>query len=176
MTRYIHSVIAVLISIVVHGQISLHDEVRIMFISSWEGKCGAAELKEKLDGKDLSKSMVLLAYRGAAVSSLANCENTPWNKLKVFNSGKKEIELAVQGDPSNWEIRFVRFMVQSHIPEFLDYNHMKEDKEIVIESLCLNLQHNKSGGFYLEVTEIMLNSDLVSLTEKEKLFRLITKT
>jgi hypothetical protein len=100
----------------------------------------------------------------------------PWNKYDYFKSGKKEIELAVNGDPQNWEIRFIRFTVQRHIPDFLNYNNLDEDKNIVLNALYLNLQQEVTGDFYYTVSEIMLSSELLSEGEKEQLKKLLSKT
>lgn len=159
-----------------NGQNSLHDEVRMLYCSGWEGMCGAKELAHKLKDENLGHDLVLLAYRGAAISTLANCESMPWNKYDYFKSGKKEIELAVNGDPQNWEIRFIRFTVQSHIPDFLNYNNLDEDKNIVLNALYLNLQQEVTGDFFYTVSEIMLSSELLSEGEKEQLKKLLSKT
>lgn len=169
-------ILAFFICILANGQNSQHDEVRLLYCSGWEGLCGAKDLADKLKDENLSDNMVLLAYRGAAISTLANCESMPWKKYDYFNAGKKEIELAVNGDPQNWEIRFIRFTVQSHIPHFLNYNNLDEDKNIIMDALYLNLQQEVPGDFYYTVSEIMLSSELISECEKEQLEKLLSKT
>lgn len=75
------------------------------------------------------KSNVHLAYLGAFQTIWANHVLNPFGKLKTFNKGKANIELAVKNEDSNAEIRFIRLSVQKNCPGFLGYNdNIKTDK------------------------------------------------
>jgi len=81
------------------------------------------------DLKSLENESVYLAYLGAFQTICANHFFNPISKLNIFNKGKKNIELAVDKNPNNIEIRFIRLSVQKNSPSFLNYKiNINEDK------------------------------------------------
>lgn len=57
----------------------------------------------------------------------------PMSKYSYFNNGKKALEHAVQKDPKNLEIRFMRYISQEQTPSFLGYNKdLKSDKNFIL--------------------------------------------
>ena len=71
--------------------------------------------------ESLKKSPVQLGYLGACRAIWASHTFNPISKLSSFNRGKKEIESAIQADPNNVELRFIRLSIQKHSPSFLGY-------------------------------------------------------
>jgi len=69
-----------------------------------------------------SKESAQLAYLGAAKTLMAEIVSNPYSKYSYFKDGKELIERAVNSNPTNPEIRYVRFMIQLNTPDFLDYN------------------------------------------------------
>ena len=120
--RIFFSIQLVFVSMALFSQGLSHQEVRNLYFEGWEGTCGATELSTMLENQDVSDDVVLLAYKGAAQTTLANCKKTPFSKLSVFNEGKDDLEKAIQEDPDNVEIRFLRYTIQTNIPGFLNYN------------------------------------------------------
>ncbi|WP_236709623.1 hypothetical protein [Elizabethkingia ursingii] len=99
---------------------------------------------------------VLFAYLGGLETIWAKHAINPISKLKTFNKGKRKIEQAVQKEPENIEIRFIRLSVQKHAPSFLSYNknieedllfiqtHKKEIKsQILLNNVNKLLKHSK---------------------------------
>ena len=81
-----------------------------------------------------SDSPLTKAYLGASKAMLAEIVSNPYSKYSYFVEGKELIESAVKLDPNDAEIRYVRFMIQSHTPAFLGYsNETKEDFNKIIE-------------------------------------------
>ncbi len=150
------------------------EEVRDSFYNGWESECGATELYAQLQGLELSNA-VLVAYKGAAEMTLANCVSNPWKKYQYFKNGKKELEAAIEKDPENFEIRYLRFAVQSNLPGILNYNNLEEDKEFLIESLILQTQINIPVDYINFVLEQLIQSEELSLEEKNKLNLLLSK-
>ena len=75
-----------------------------------------------------------LAYYGAFQTIMANHLKNPFDKLETFKKGKANIEAAVQKDPSNIEIRFIRYSIQRKAPGFLNYNSkLSTDKKFLLE-------------------------------------------
>lgn len=57
----------------------------------------------------------------------------PLSKYSYFSKGKKALENAVNKDPNNLEIRFMRYISQEQTPAFLGYNKdLKSDKTFIL--------------------------------------------
>lgn len=109
--------------------------------------------------KDLQQAdhdTVLFAYLGGLETVWAKHIINPISKLKTFNKGKRKIELAIQKEPENVEIRFIRLSVQKNAPSFLGYNkNIKEDlvfiethrkeikKQILLDNVDKLLKYSK---------------------------------
>lgn len=77
-------------------------------------------------------SNIYLAYYGAFQTIWANHTFNPFNKLKTFNEGRRNINKAAKLEPKNVEIIFIRHSIQKNCPEFLDYKqNMREDHKIL---------------------------------------------
>lgn len=149
-------------------------EVRESFYNGWAGECGASDLYNQLHEFEL-EDPVLIAYKGAAEMTLANCVGNPWKKYQYFKSGKSEIEAAINQDPDNFEIRYLRFAVQINLPGILNYNNIEEDKQFLIERLILQVQNTSLDEYMNFVLDQMIQSEELSLEEKSKLNFLISK-
>jgi Tfp pilus assembly protein PilF len=85
---------------------------------------------------------VVLAYKAAAEAIRAR-DASMFNKLTYVQNAARTFEEAVQLDPQNPEIRFLRFSVESNLPAFLGLSkHVDEDKELLLSAA---LNHPKSG-------------------------------
>lgn len=74
-----------------------------------------------------------LGYLGGLQTIWANHVFNPVTKLKTFNQGKAHIEKAINWEPDNAELRFVRLSVQSNAPRFLGYHeNIVDDTEFLI--------------------------------------------
>ena len=119
------------------AQQTRYETSRKMYFDGWHGECGARNLVDTLKNIGLGDDPVLVAYKGAATTTLANCSKNPFTKLSVFNNGKDFIEAAVNKAPQNLEIRFIRFTVQTNIPALLSYDNTEVDKKFILEQLTL---------------------------------------
>jgi hypothetical protein len=60
----------------------------------------------------------------------------PWQKLKVFNKGKQKLEKLIEKNNENADLRYVRLVIQQHLPKLLNYNsEIKKDKQFLKELL-----------------------------------------
>lgn len=130
-----------------------------MYFGDWEGHCGATRLTELLSEINSDKNPVLMAYRGAAISTTANCKKMPSAKWNTFNEGKALIEKAVAYAPNDIEVRFLRFTIQSNIPGFLNYNHLVEDKRFIINTIKSDPLAVKSDSFISVILTFLRDSD-----------------
>ncbi len=79
-----------------------------------------------------NNSATHLAYLGALQTIWARHVLSPVSKLNTFKEGKRNIEQAIQKEPENAELRFIRLSVQKNAPSFLGYkSNVKEDSEFV---------------------------------------------
>ncbi|WP_151087461.1 hypothetical protein [Hymenobacter baengnokdamensis] len=85
---------------------------------------------------------LVLGYKGAAEAIKAR-DASMLNKLTYVQQAAKSFEQAVTLNPSNAEIRFLRFSVESNLPPFLGMSkHVEEDKTFLLNAA---LQHPNSG-------------------------------
>lgn len=99
-----------------------------------EDKALCKSIMEKL-GKQ-AESDVHKAYLGGFSTIWANHVSGVVAKLHTFSVGKCVIEECVKNNPTNVEIRFIRFSVQKNCPSFLGYNkNISSDKKFLKENL-----------------------------------------
>ncbi|MDZ4664978.1 MAG: hypothetical protein SGJ15_08900 [Bacteroidota bacterium] len=78
-------------------------------------------------------STLLSGYKGMAYMIRANYSWNPYNKFSFFLKGKDLLDNAIEQDPINIELRWLRFCVQTNAPSFLGYSgKTKEDKAAVL--------------------------------------------
>lgn len=92
---------------------------------------------ELFEKTDISKSNLLLGYKGAVELGMARHDANVFKKMGWFGDGKENLEKSIKNDPQNIELRFLRLTIQANLPEFLGYNENKEkDKAFVLENLA----------------------------------------
>ncbi|BAU53734.1 hypothetical protein [Mucilaginibacter gotjawali] len=79
---------------------------------------------------------VLLCYKGANEMIQAKYTLNPIIKLQKFNKGKKLIINAVNRDSLSLEIRFIRYSIQSNLPDFLGFHdELYTDKRFIDDNI-----------------------------------------
>lgn len=76
---------------------------------------------------------LLLGYK--AMSEFMKCYHSlnPVNKLSYFYRAKANLDRAIALEPSNIELRYLRFTVQTNAPSFLNYrDSISDDKQALI--------------------------------------------
>lgn len=111
---------------------ALH-EARVNYNKAAHDKDVCKQMIDKLE--NASKNSALnLAYLGGFQTIWANHVFNPIDKLKTFKQGKKNIEQAINKEPGNVEIRFIRLSIQKHAPIFLGYHtNIQEDRDFIIK-------------------------------------------
>lgn len=121
-----------------------------------------AKLYGKIE-KDNSNDNLIIGYKGAITSAMANHVKNKSDKLKLFNAGKKLIDNAIIVDDQNIELHFLRFTIQTNCPKALGYcDQITKDKNFILSNLetIKNVTlRNKMESFLLESKQ---------LTEAEK--------
>lgn len=109
---------------------------------------------------------LLHGYKGVATMIMAKHVFSPFKKLSRFKEGKNILEKAIEKDPANVELRFLRFTAQSQAPGFLGYkDHLEEDTSFLIKSLPTM----ENTVLKKQIRDFLLESDSTTDMEKEKI-------
>lgn len=119
------------------------------------------------NSKHISEALKL-AYYAASEMASAQYKFSPVAKLNTFNSGKKKLEKAALSDPTNIEIRYIRYAIQSNAPSFLGYNKsIKEDRELIFKNL--SALKSKDVDLFSHICAYLLTREKLSEAEKKQL-------
>ena len=60
----------------------------------------------------------------------------PFTKLKYFKIGKKQLDEVIDNNPANIEMRYIRYLMQKEIPQFLGYHeNINEDFKLILNGI-----------------------------------------
>ena len=113
-----------------------------------------------------SNNPTFLGYKGAVTIVMARHVMSPNKKLNYFKTGKNVLEQAIQKEPLNVELRFIRFSIQCNAPKFLDYHsNIYGDKVLLLKAV----KAIKDVDLKKRITKFLLNSSEVNNAEKTSL-------
>jgi len=151
----------------IHAQPVTLEKARALYFSMSTEKCNSLKLAELFE-KNKPGLPVLKAYNGAASAAAPECVTNPATKISWFRKGKTLLDDAAATDPSNYEIRFLRFATQDKAPGFLGYNdNLEEDKEYLISNLSKGRGIIKDDQVFRMMTGFLLKSKSLNQTEKK---------
>jgi hypothetical protein len=111
------------------------EDLRRLFDNAIKNERSAELLLQQSANNDIERN-TLLGYKAATQMIMAKFYFNPWKKLQTFNSGKGQLETAIQIEPNNIELIFLRYMIQKNSPSFLQYNNsIASDKKILLLSI-----------------------------------------
>ncbi len=138
-------------------------DVRLKYKKASQSKEKTMTLFTQLEEISKNDEIVLVAYKGAVTTLKSRYQNGFKNKKTTFKEGVSLINFAIEKQPNNIEIRFVRMSVQQNVPKFLGYNfNLEEDKNFIFS----RLDQIKSPDLYSYIKEYILHSN--HFTEEEK--------
>lgn len=92
------------------------------------------ELSEELNKENLDN--LELGYAGGLQMIGAKYSGNPFIKFSDFKKGKKKVEAAIETEPENIELHYLRLVIQKFAPRFLGYHkEIEEDKQFLEENL-----------------------------------------
>lgn len=151
----------------IHAQPVTLEKARALYFSMSTEKCNSLKLAELFE-KNKPGLPVLKAYNGAASAAAPECVTNPATKISWFRKGKTLLDNAAAADPSNFEIRFLRFATQDKAPGFLGYNdNLEEDKKYLISNLSKGRGIVKDDQVFRMMTGFLLKSKSLNQTEKK---------
>ncbi len=140
-------------------------EIRGLYIKAAEQEAAGKKLLEITEGYNVQQP-VFFGYKGAGHMMMAKHVINPFSKMSHFNKGKKIFTAAIDRDPGNVELRFLRFSVQAEAPGFLGYKeNIEEDKTLLLREFN-RIQH---PDLQKMIRNYLLSSTAVSESEKEKI-------
>lgn len=143
--------------------------VRKLYQQSYENHEAARKLEKQLKNQAIAQNTVLYGYKGISYMLRSKHSFNPYLKLSLFNDGKTLLEEAIIALPENVELRMLRFSVQTHVPELLQYHdHIEEDKKVLVN--YLSYSKNRSDVYlYTTIKDLLLVSSQCSKREIESI-------
>lgn len=139
--------------------------VRDLYIRAAEQETAGKKLLEITEGYTTQQPL-FFGYKGAGHMMMAKHVINPFSKMSHFNKGKKISTAAIDRDPGNVELRFLRFSVQAEAPGFLGYKeNLEEDKTLLLREVN-RIRH---PGLQAMIRNYLLSSTAVSESEKEEI-------
>jgi len=78
---------------------------------------------------------VLVAYKGAVTTMMADYTKGIKDKKLFFKEGRELLEYAIETEPNNVEIRCIRLSVQENAPKITGYRkNIDEDKKFILDN------------------------------------------
>jgi len=97
----------------------------------------------------------------------------PFTKMKYFKIGKKALDDLINENPKNVEIRYLRFLMQKQVPEFLGYyKNINEDFNVITIGIE---KDNVSNEIKSNILTNMLAIENLSAPEKKKINQLLNR-
>lgn len=112
------------------------EQIRELYQKAAVEENACEELMITLDTMDAETNPLLFGYKGSATMMMAQHVSNPFSKLSYFHKGKNMLDIAIEADDANMELRFLRFAAQTNAPAMLGYRgDIEEDKELILKSL-----------------------------------------
>ena len=81
---------------------------------------------------DMPETNQTLAYKGLGRAMMAEHVFSPWTKYKCFTEGRDMVEKAIDDEPANAELRYIRLLLQLNTPPILGYDeNVDEDFDML---------------------------------------------
>jgi|GEM_PF-2280348 len=107
-------------------------------------------------------------YLGTATAMYAACAENVIEKFSFFNEGTSLLDQAVNQDPTNPEIRFLRLSVQEKAPRMLNYNNNLEQDAQVIYQAFQQKRITKNSSFWEIAINFIKSAEQISASTKSQ--------
>ncbi|WP_419700949.1 hypothetical protein [Mucilaginibacter sp. NFX135] len=98
----------------------------------------------------------------------------PYSKIKYIKNCEKTFEKAIEVDPHNIEIRFMRFSVEDSVPGFLGYNkNIATDSKEIITQLGKKNYGTADKELTVEIIKFLVNSRRCTPAQIDELNKLL---
>lgn len=150
----------ILVSITCFSQAQVStDSLRVWYVESVEDEDLTEELIEYMENK-ATKSALEWGFYASGKALLAKHAFNPYYKLEYLGEAEKLFEKAVQLNPKDPEIRFMRLAVEHYVPAFLGYSeHIEEDLKVLYDYL---LKGNQDSEIYTVIKDFIFEIERLS--------------
>ncbi|MEO6520693.1 MAG: hypothetical protein ABIN91_03385 [Mucilaginibacter sp.] len=122
-----------------------------------------------------NKTALTTAYMGALDALKAKHSWNPYSKIKYLDTSEKLMQQAVDADPHNIEILFMRFSIQHNVPGFLGFNkNLVSDREDMIAQLSRKNYGTADRELTISIIKFLIGSKRCTAAENEKLHKQLT--
>lgn len=119
-----------------------------------------------------NKSALNICYWGVIQALKAKHAWNPYYKVKYLNDAEKILQTAVNHEPDNMEIRFMRFSIEHNVPGFLGYTkHLTVDREEMIKQLERKYYATADQDVVITIIKFLLDSRRCTPHENEFLHK-----
>lgn len=141
-------------------------QVRDTFEKASPEKESCERLLTMLEPYNEHNNPTFFGYKAVGTMLMAKHTLNPFKKLSYFKKGRGMLDDAVNAEPGNVELRFLRFVSQTEAPAFLNYRGaVEDDKRFLIRSLPKLTDPRMAK----EIGKFLSSSDFVSEEEKAKI-------
>lgn len=141
------------------------ETVRQDYRKASESEEATKKLFESLTEVGKNDEVVLVAYKGAVTTMMAEYAEGIKNKKSFFKEGRDLLEYAIETKPENVEIRCIRLSVQENVPKITGYHKNKEDDKAFILDNYASIEDAGAKEF---VKGYALTSDSFTEAERER--------
>ncbi len=107
--------------------------IRTLYNSAIDSETSAIKLDDYLKSFKADDALII-GYLGANKMLLAKYAIMPNQKYAYFSEGRQKLDKAIRLEPSNLELRYLRYSIQLNSPSFLGYNkNIIEDRAALIK-------------------------------------------
>ena len=111
-------------------------EVRRLYDRSVAEEKTCKSLIEMLKPYSEKNNPLLAGYKACATMVMAKHVFSPISKYSYFKEGRALLEKSIAKAPSDIELRYLRFTVQTNLPWFLNYSDdVSSDKSFLIKNI-----------------------------------------
>lgn len=109
-------------------------EYRKLFYKASADKGSIQKFMSLMEHSVPASDPLVLCYKGAAYILGAKIYSNPYTKLSTFKKGREMLDNAAEAKPTDVEIRFIRFCIQTNAPFFLNYSGaISQDKAVILK-------------------------------------------
>lgn len=113
--------------------ITENSDIRKQFFEATNNQKAAKDLLNGLNQKKVLTNLES-GYLGSTKMIMAQYYFLPWQKYQSFTEGKSLLESAINKEPKNIELLFLRYMIQTNTPSFLHYSESIASDKAFIEN------------------------------------------
>lgn len=153
------------------------NQIRKLFYEAVDSEDKLEELENFFSTSFTEKALIyhptLLAYTGAIDALKAKHAFNPFTKFSMVISSLNTLERAVNREPNNLEIRFIRFSILHNLPGFLGYgNERRDDISVIVAQLAKKDYVKYDPTLQKNVIEFMLDSERLNSSQTVQLKKL----